>query len=94
MKAFKSSELTTNRAAVMKEARTNGCILQELRTNGEVISEAVMMNKSELDDLRELINDINFSLSIKEGLHLIDYAAPREHVLLKYISGDEFYDKG
>lgn len=48
----------------------------------------------EVDELRELINDINYSLSVEEGLHIIDYAKGKEETLLKYISGDEFYDKG
>ena len=43
MKTYKSSDLTHNRAEVMREAELNGVIIQERRTNGEVVKEFVLV---------------------------------------------------
>jgi len=42
MKRFKASDLTHNRAEVMKEAKVNGVIIECRNTNGEVVDELVM----------------------------------------------------
>ena len=51
MKTYKSADLTHKRAEVFREAETNGVIIQQCRTNGEVISELVLINKAEHDEL-------------------------------------------
>lgn len=49
MKKFKSSDLTHNRAEVLKEARENGCIIEERNTNGDVRSEYIIIKKTGID---------------------------------------------
>ena len=51
MKTYKSGDLTHKRAEVFREAEVNGVIIQQCRTNGEVISELVLINKAEHDEL-------------------------------------------
>ena len=54
MKTFKSSDLTNKRAEVFREAEKNGVIIQQCRTNGEVISELVLVNKAEYDEMNKI----------------------------------------
>ena len=48
MKRFKSSDLSANRAEVMKAARESGAIIEERRTNGDIIVEFVMISSDAL----------------------------------------------
>jgi len=45
MKTFKSSDLTHNRAEVLKEAKANGVIIKECNTNGDVRCEYILCTK-------------------------------------------------
>ncbi len=54
MKKYKSSDLTHKRAEVMREAEKSGVIIQECRTNGEVVSELVVISKSDYDEMNKI----------------------------------------
>lgn len=54
MKTYKSSDLTHKRAEVMREAEKSGVIIQERRTNGEVVSELVVISKSDYDEMNKI----------------------------------------
>lgn len=47
MKRYKASDLTHNRAEVIKEAKVNGVIIECRNTNGEVVDELVLRKNSE-----------------------------------------------
>ena len=49
MKTFKSSDLSHNRAEVMREAELNGVIIQERRTNGDVVKEYYLVTKETIE---------------------------------------------
>jgi len=51
MKTYKSSDLTHNRAEVMREAEKNGVIIQQRETNGVVRQEFIVVTKDKYDDL-------------------------------------------
>ena len=54
MKKYKSSDLTHKRAEVLKEAECSGVIIQQRRTNSEVISELVVISKSDFDEMNKI----------------------------------------
>ena len=54
MKRFKSSELSRNVAAVIKEAKANGVIIECRKSNGEIEDELVLCLKSTHDSVMGL----------------------------------------
>ena len=62
MKTFKSSDLSHNRADVLKAAREGGVIIEERRSNGEVIAKYV------LQQVHNVVDDvIVFNEPVIEG---------------------------
>lgn len=58
MKRFKASDLTHNRAEVMKEAKVNGVIIECRNTNGEVVDELVMVKASDMKQLTDGVMEL------------------------------------
>lgn len=60
MKTFKSSDLTHNRAEVMREAKANGVIIQECNTNGDVRCEYLLISIDEIEKDRPKLMSAEF----------------------------------